>query len=121
MSYDDQNIFAKILRGEIPNKTVYEDEYVLAFHDINPHTQVHALVIPKGAYTDIHDFHANATDAEITGYARGFAKTVEILGLHDNGFRTVANTGHHGGQEVPHYHSHILGGEKIGPMVSKTS
>lgn len=121
MSYDDTNIFAKILRGEIPNKTVYEDEYALAFHDINPHAKCHVLVIPKGAYTDIYDFHANASVAEITGYARAMAKIIQMLELEKDGFRVIANMGDHGGQEVPHYHSHILGGEKLGQMVSKTS
>ena len=111
MSYDDTNIFAKILRGEIPNKTVYEDEYA----------KFHVLLIPKGAYTDIYDFHANASVAEITGYARAMAKIIQMLELEKDGFRVIANMGDHGGQEVPHYHSHILGGEKLGQMVSKTS
>lgn len=117
--YDDQNIFAKILRGEIPNKTVYEDDHVLAFEDINPHAPVHVLVIPKGPYTDIHDFSANATDLEITAYYRAFPIILEKLGLDKDGFRTIANSGVNGGQEVPHFHSHILGGTKIGPMVNR--
>lgn len=121
MSYDDQNIFAKILRGEIPNKTVYEDEHVLAFEDINPHAPVHVLVIPKGPYTDIHDFNSRASDIEIIAYTRAVPKIIEKLELEKDGFRVIANCGVNGGQEVPHYHCHILGGRKIGPMVSKPS
>ncbi len=119
MSYDDQNIFAKILRGEIPNKTVYEDDHVLAFEDINPHAPVHVLVIPKGPYTDIGDFSANASDLEITAYYRAFPKILDKLDLTGDGYRVIANCGINGGQEVPHFHSHILGGTKIGCMVSK--
>lgn len=120
MTYDDQNIFAKILRGEIQNKTVYEDDHVLAFEDIYPHAPVHVLVIPKGPYRDIHDFSAHASDIEITAYYRAFPKILNQLGLVDDGFRVIANSGANGGQEVPHFHTHILGGKKIGPMVSKS-
>jgi diadenosine tetraphosphate (Ap4A) HIT family hydrolase len=121
MDYDDQNIFAKILRGEIPNKTVYEDEYVLAFYDIAPQAPVHILVIPKGAYKDIHDFGVNASAEEIKGYYAAVAKIAEQEDLKENGFRSIANTGLNGGQEVPHFHTHLLGGKRIGPMVSKAA
>lgn len=117
--YDDQNIFAKILRGEIPNKTVYQDEYVLAFEDINPQAPVHVLVIPKGAYISIDDFGTNASAQEITGFYAAIAKISSDLGLKDSGFRCIANTGLNGGQEVPHFHMHILGGKAIGPIVSR--
>ena len=113
MAYDKENIFAKILRGEIPNKTVYEDERILAFHDIAPKTPVHVLVIPKGDYVDMDDFAANAGAAEI-GYF--FAKVGEIardLGVHESGYRVVTNNGENAGQIVPHFHIHIMGGQKI--------
>lgn len=118
MAYDDNNIFARILRGEIPAKVIYEDEFVLAFHDAFPKAPVHALIIPKGKFTDIADFTDHASEAEIIGLNRAVAKVVDILGLRENGFRTIANTGQHGGQEVPHYHLHIIGGRAVGAMVS---
>lgn len=118
MAYDDQNIFAKILRGEIPSKKIYEDDHVLAFHDAFPKAPVHALVIPKGRYLDIHDFNAHASDTELSALYRAIPKVVEALGLKEKGFRTIANTGEHGGQEVPHFHIHIIGGKTIGAMVS---
>lgn len=118
-AYDDQNIFAKILRGEIPNKTVYEDQYVLAFYDIAPQAPVHILVIPKGAYTDIHDFGLRGSAEEIKGFYAALAKIAEQEGLKEAGFRSIANTGLNGGQEVPHFHMHLLGGKRIGPMVSR--
>lgn len=117
-SYDDQNIFAKILRGEIPNDTVYEDDHVLAFKDIAPVAPVHILVIPKGAYISIDDFGAKASPEEITAFYRAVSAIAAQEGLSENGFRCIANTGDHGGQEVPHFHMHILGGEKIGKMRS---
>lgn len=117
--YDTDNIFAKILRGEIPNNTVYEDDYVLAFRDIAPQAPVHVLVIPKGAYVSIDDFGANAAAEEITAFYAAIAKIAAQEGLQQNGFRCIANTGDHGGQEVPHFHMHILGGAPVGPMVSK--
>ena len=119
MIYDDQNIFAKILRGEIPCDKVYEDEYVLAFNDIAPQAPVHILVIPKGAYISIDDFGAKASAEEIKGLYAAVSKIVNEKGLAADGFRSIANTGEHGGQEVPHFHLHILGGTKIGPMVSQ--
>lgn len=117
MTYDPNNIFARILRGEIPNKTVYEDDYVLAFEDVNPKAPVHILVIPKGEYISVADFSEKATADEITAFHRAVAKIVKDKELDKMGFRSVANTGIHGGQEVPHFHLHILGGRKIGPMV----
>jgi diadenosine tetraphosphate (Ap4A) HIT family hydrolase len=119
MTYDTTNIFARILRGEIPNKTIYEDSYALAFHDIAPQAPVHALVIPKGAYIDILDFTRNAGAAEVAGFWQAVAATTAQLGLAENGFRMIANTGAHGGQEVPHFHVHILGGKTIGRMVGE--
>ncbi len=118
MPYDDNNIFAKILRGEIPAKKVHEDDHAVAFHDLYAKAPVHVLVIPKGKYVSIDDFGANASDAEIAGFYRAVAKVAKDLGLSDAGFRTIANTGLNGGQEVPHFHVHLLGGKKLGPMVS---
>ncbi len=118
-TYDPQNIFAKILRGEIPNDTVYEDDHVLAFRDISPQAPVHILVIPRGAYISIDDFGANASAAEIKGFYEAVSKIVAQEGLTKNGFRCIANTGSDGGQEVPHFHQHILGGAPVGPMVVK--
>lgn len=117
-SYDPNNIFAKILRGEIPCTPVYEDEHVLAFPDINPHAPTHILVIPKGAYTDIADFGARAGAEEIKAFYAAVDKIAEQQGIKDSGFRSIANTGANGGQEVPHFHLHLLGGKSIGPMVS---
>ena len=117
--YDDQNIFAKILRGEIPNRTVYEDEWALAFHDINPQAPVHVLVIPKGAYVSWDDFTAKAPDAEILGFIRAVGHGARELGLPAPGYRLVANTGGHGHQEVPHLHVHIFGGRQMGLMLPR--
>jgi diadenosine tetraphosphate (Ap4A) HIT family hydrolase len=116
-AYDDQNIFARILRGEIPAKKVHEDDYALAFHDIGARAPVHVLVIPKGKYLNIADFGANASNGEIAGFWRAVSKVAGDLGLHENGFRAIANTGANGGQEVPHFHVHLLGGKKLGPMI----
>jgi histidine triad (HIT) family protein len=118
MPYDPNNIFAKILQGQIPAKKVYEDEFALAFYDIHPQAPVHVLVIPKGAYMSALDFGASASADEITGFYRAVSVVAKNLGLEENGFRMIANTGIHGGQEVPHYHVHLLGGKKIGPMVA---
>ncbi len=119
MAYDDNNVFAKILRGEIPAKKVHEDEHALAFHDIGAKAPVHVLVIPKGKYVSIADFGAKASDAEIAGFFRAVSKVAHDLGLVETGFRSIANTGLNGGQEVPHFHVHLLGGKKLGPMVSE--
>ena len=118
MAYDDNNVFAKILRGEIPAKKVHEDEYALAFHDIGAKAPVHVLVIPKGKYISIVDFGEKATEAEIAGFPRAVSKVANELGISNDGFRTITNPGLNGGQEVPHFHVHLLGGKKIGPMVS---
>lgn len=117
--YDDSNIFARILRGEIPAKTVHEDAHALAFHDINPQTPVHVLVIPKGRYVSLADFSANASDAEIAGFWRAVGKVAKDLGLEAAGYRVLTNMGQDGGQEVPHFHVHIFGGRRIGRMVPR--
>jgi diadenosine tetraphosphate (Ap4A) HIT family hydrolase len=116
--YDMNNIFAKIIRGEIPCDKVYEDDHVLAFRDIRPQARVHALIIPKGAYVSAQDFSAKASDAEQVAFTRAIAKVAEKLGLAVTGYRLIANTGADGHQEVPHYHLHILGGQGMGRMVS---
>ena len=121
MKYDDNNIFAKILRGEIPCKKIYEDKYVLSFHDVNPQKKIHALVIPKGKYVNLDDFNQNASDEEIVGLIKGItsvAKKLNISAVNGDGYRTLANIAENGGQEVPHLHFHLFGGEKIGKMVS---
>jgi histidine triad (HIT) family protein len=122
MVYDKNNIFAKILRGEIPCKKIYEDEYVLAFHDINPQKKIHALVIPKGAYINLDDFSSKASEKEIVGLIKGIGAVAKKIGvsseLKGRGYRSLVNIGDDGGQEVPHLHFHIFGGEKIGKMVS---
>tara|TARA_B100000965_G_scaffold179271_1_gene149524 strand:+ start:636 stop:1001 length:366 start_codon:yes stop_codon:yes gene_type:complete len=120
MSYDNNNIFAKILRGEIPCKKIYEDKFVLSFYDINPQKKIHALVIPKGQYIDLDDFNSKASSEEILGFFKGVTTVAKKLGITNgsgNGYRALANTGENGGQEVPHLHFHLFGGEKIGKMV----
>ncbi len=120
MSYDDNNIFAKILRGEIPCKKIYEDEFVLSFHDINPQKKIHALVIPKGKYVDLDDFIKNASSDEMVGFLKGINTVAKKLGISvdaGKGYRALSNIGEDGGQEVPHLHFHLFGGEKIGKMV----
>ncbi|WP_338467734.1 histidine triad nucleotide-binding protein [Novosphingobium sp. ZN18A2] len=119
LPYDDQNIFAKILRGEIPNKTVYEDEWALAFHDINPQAPTHILVIPKGAYVSWDDFSARAGDAEIAGFVRAVGKVARDAGHVNPGYRLLANTGPDSHQEVPHLHVHIFAGRPLGPMLAR--
>ncbi|MEC9198801.1 MAG: histidine triad nucleotide-binding protein [Pseudomonadota bacterium] len=118
-TYDDQNIFAKILRGEIPNKTVLETEHALAFHDIAPQAPIHVLVIPKGPYVCYDHFAQNASDAEIIGFTRAVGEVCKMMGVEENGFRLIANAGEHGVQEVPHLHVHILGGRNLGRMLSR--
>ena len=121
MSYNDNNIFAKILRGEIPCKKIYEDEFVLSFYDINPQKKIHALVIPKGKYIDLDDFCKNASSKEIVGMFKGIELVSKKLGISmekGKGYRALTNIGDYGGQEVPHLHFHLFGGEKIGKMVS---
>mgnify|MGYP001160129131 CR=1 FL=1 len=122
MKYDKNNIFAKILRGEIPCKKIYEDEYVLAFHDVNPQKKIHALVIPKGEYINLDDFSLKASENEMVALIKGInvvAKKIKISeSVGGEGYRSLVNVGKNGGQEVPHLHFHIFGGEKIGKMVS---
>ena len=120
MKYDDSNIFAKILRGEIPCKKIYEDGFVLAFYDINPQKKIHALVIPKGKYIDLDDFNAKASDKEIVELMKGISIVAKKLGVSldtGKGYRTLSNLSEDGGQEVPHLHFHLFGGEKVGKMV----
>ena len=118
MAYDSNNIFAKLLRGEIPSDKLYEDDHVLAFRDIRPQAKIHALVIPKGAYVSAQDFAEQASEAEIVALNRAIGTVARKLGVADSGYRVIANTGGHGHQEVPHYHLHILGGQPMGKMVS---
>ena len=115
--YDPDNIFAKILRGEIPNKTVYEDEHALAFHDINPLSPTHILVIPKGPYVSWDDFSANGSEAEIAGFVRAVGAVARAAGFVEPGYRLLANTGVDSGQEVPHLHVHLFAGKRLGPML----
>jgi diadenosine tetraphosphate (Ap4A) HIT family hydrolase len=117
--YDESNIFARILRGEIPSKTVYEDENVLAFQDINPLSPTHILVIPKGAYVSWDDFSERASDVEITAFVRAVGRIARDCGLVGDGYRLLANVGQNGGQEVPHLHVHIFGGRPLGPMLAR--
>ena len=117
--YDDGNIFARILRGEIPAKTVYDDEHALAFHDINPVAPTHILVIPKGAYVSWDDFSERASAAEIAGFVRTVGKVARDAGLVGDGYRLLANVGRDGGQEVPHLHVHIFAGRPLGPMLAR--
>nr|WP_315380981.1 histidine triad nucleotide-binding protein [uncultured Sphingomonas sp.] len=117
--YDDQNIFARILRGEIPAKTVYEDEHALAFHDIAPQAPHHILVIPKGAYVSWDDFSARASEAEIAGFVRAVGKVAREAGFVEPGYRLLANTGLDAGQEVPHLHVHLFAGQPLGPMLAR--
>ena len=122
MNYDKNNIFAKILRDEMPCKKIYEDEYVLAFHDINPQKKVHALIITKGAYVNLDDFSSKASEREILGLIKGISVVAKKVGVSEEvkggGYRSLVNVWENGGQEVPHLHFHIFGGEKVGKMVS---
>lgn len=117
MAYDPNNVFARILRGEIPCKRIYEDEHALAFHDINPQAKLHALVIPKGAYVSMADFTAKASEAEIAGLFRAVGEVARKLGLVESGYRILANAGPDSRQEVPHLHIHVFGGQDLGRMV----
>lgn len=117
MAYDSSNIFARILRGEIPAKKIYEDAHAIAFHDINPQAKVHVLVIPKGAYVSMADFSERASDAEIAGLVRAVGKVAEMIGVKESGYRILANHGPDSHQEVPHLHIHIFGGQKLGRMI----
>ena len=119
MAYDPNNIFAKILRKEIPCDPVYEDEYVLAFNDIHPKAPVHVLVIPKGPFESLTEFSQEALPEEVTAFFRAVGAIVDKLGLEKGGYRAIANTGLNGGQEVPHFHMHILAGKPLGPMIGR--
>lgn len=117
--YDEGNIFARILRGEIPSKQVYEDEHALAFNDINPLAPTHVLVIPRGQYVSWDDFSQKASDEEIAGLVRAVGKIARDAGLVEQGYRVLANVGLNSGQEVPHLHLHIFGGRALGPMLAR--
>ena len=120
MTYDDNNIFAKILRGEIPCDKIYEDDFVLSFYDISPQKKIHALVIPKGKYINLDDFTVNASTEEIVGLLKGINIVAKKLGISvdtGKGYRALANISEDGGQEVPHLHFHLFGGEKLGKMI----
>ena len=122
MIYDESNIFAKILRGEIPCSKIYEDDFVLSFHDINPQKKIHALVIPKGKYIDLDHFSLNASPEEMVGLLKGVSIVAKKLGISSGigkGYRILANISEDGGQEVPHLHFHLFGGESVGKMVSE--
>ena len=118
-AYDDNNIFARILRGEIPCRKVFENEWALAFHDIAPQAPLHVLVIPKGRYISFADFAAGAPEAAIAGFIRAVGHVARDLGLDEPGYRLLANMGEHSGQEVPHLHVHLFGGKPLGPMLTK--
>jgi histidine triad (HIT) family protein len=117
--YDDSNIFARVLRGEIPSTKVYEDDFALAFHDINPLAPTHVLVIPKGPYVSWDDFSAKASEPEIAAFVRAVGTVAREAGLVASGYRLLANTGLHSGQEVPHLHVHIFAGRPLGPMLAR--
>ena len=118
MAYDPSNVFARILRGEIPCKKVFENEYALAFHDINPQAPVHILVIPKGAYQSFDDFSAHASPAEIVGFVKAVGAVARAQGVVESGYRILANHGPDSHQEVPHFHIHIFGGRRLGRMLA---
>ncbi|MFL6760133.1 histidine triad nucleotide-binding protein [Sphingomonas sp.] len=117
--YDDSNIFARILRGEIPSTKIYEDDYALAFPDINPAAPTHILVIPRGPYVSWDDFSARASDAEIAGFVRAVGNVARAAGVVTSGYRLLANAGPDSHQEVPHLHVHIFGGRPLGPMLAR--
>ena len=120
-SYDSNNIFARILRGEIPCNKVFENDHVLAFHDINPQAPTHVLVVPKGAYVSMDDFTGNASDAEIAALFRAVGDRARQLGVADQGYRLLSNCGLDGGQEVPHLHIHLFAGARLGRMIEKVA
>jgi diadenosine tetraphosphate (Ap4A) HIT family hydrolase len=119
LPYDEQNIFAKILRGELPSKKLMENEHVLAFHDINPLAPVHVLVIPKGSYVSWDDFSEKATDAEMAALTRAIGEVARMVGADAQGYRVLSNVGKRAGQEVPHLHVHVFGGQPLGPMLAR--
>ena len=119
MAYDPNNIFARILRGEVPCRKVYEDDFALAFHDIQPQAPVHVLVIPKGSYVSMDDFTAQAPADLVAGFFRAVGETARLLGLANDGYRFLVNTGANAHQEVFHLHVHIFGGKPLGPMLAR--
>jgi len=119
MAYDSNNVFAKILRGEIPCERIYEDEFAVAFDDINPQSPVHILVIPKGEYVSVDDFTEKASDAEVAGFFRAVGAVARQAGAVENGYRILANQGRDAHQEVPHFHIHIFAGRDLGPMIRR--
>jgi diadenosine tetraphosphate (Ap4A) HIT family hydrolase len=121
MAYDPSNIFAKIIRHEVPCKKVLENDVALAFYDIFPKAPIHVLVIPKGFYSDSIEFYSQASEAEIVGFYRFLGQVIEHLGIKEKGFRLLSNYGRDGGQEVPHFHVHILAGRSLGPMVAHSA
>ncbi len=118
-SYDDDNIFARILRGELPCQKIYEDEFALAFYDINPQAPVHILIIPKGRYISFSDFSSTASSNEIAGFIRAIGNVARKLGVEETGYRLLANTGLDSHQEVPHFHIHLFAGKPLGPMLTR--
>ncbi|MFV0430884.1 MAG: HIT domain-containing protein [Alphaproteobacteria bacterium] len=121
MTYDNNNVFAKMLRKEIPVDFIYENDYALAFYDINPQKKLHILIIPKGAYSDIYDFTKNASAEEQLGLNQAIVDIVEDKGMAEEGFRLISNCKGYGGQEVPHLHFHLLGGENVGPLLASSA
>lgn len=121
LPYDDHNIFARLLRGEVPAARVYEDEHAVAFRDIAPQAPTHILVIPRGAYVSWDDFSARASDAAVAGFVRAVGAVARAAGLVEPGYRLLANVGAHGGQEVAHFHVHLFGGRPLGPMLAGAS
>ena len=117
--YDPANVFARILRGEIPSTRVYEDDWAIAFEDIAPQAEIHTLIVPRGEYVSWDDFSARAPDEEIAGFVRAVGNVARAKGLVEPGYRLLANVGAHGGQEVPHLHVHLFGGEPLGPMIAR--
>jgi histidine triad (HIT) family protein len=115
--YDDSNIFARLLRGEIPSRRVFENEWAVAFHDITPQAPVHLLIVPRGRYVSLADFSAHASDAEIAGFWRAVGRVAREMGLEARGYRVLANMGEHAGQEVPHFHVHLFAGRELGRML----
>ena len=121
MAYDRNNVFARILRGELPCRKVYEDEHVLAFHDIHPQAPTHIVVIPKGEYVSVDDFSETASEAELAGFLRAIARIARQEGVIDGGYRILANHGEAAHQDVPHFHLHLVGGRDLGPMLRRSA
>jgi histidine triad (HIT) family protein len=119
MAYDRSNVFARILRGELPCTKVYEDQHVLAFRDINPQAPTHIVLIPKGEYVSVDDFSQQASDAELAAFMRALARIAQAEGVTDGGYRILSNHGEAAHQEVPHFHLHLFGGRDLGPMLRR--